>query len=476
MEGPTLPGTTSTIRDGMAMDDLRTKTIEESALLTDALDQACPGLVVIFSDGRPRCLPIRLDKKPIEIGRVAGEGVFVIEDDRVSRRHTRIARRGDSVRVSDLDSRNGTFVDGKRMIDETFARLPRLLRVGQTLFRFTPDIRPFARATVEATAEGIVGPTLRASRDGISRASAAGDTLLLTGPSGSGKELAARAYHAAGRFASGPFTAVNCAAIPPGLAERLLFGAKKGAYSGATSDSEGYVQAADHGTLFLDEVAELDLAVQPKLLRALEMREALALGAAHPKKVDLQVCAATLKDLRAEVSAGRFREDLYYRIGRPEVRLPSLIDRLEELPMLAVVELQRADARLVPSASFLEACALRAWPGNVRELLREVRQAARAALDNGRTVVDAKDLSPTAGEELTPEPRPASPAPPELSREAIEAGLKRAQGNVTRAARALGMHRNQLRRWLTRHNLDPKALGGEGESAEAASDVHATKR
>jgi transcriptional regulator with PAS, ATPase and Fis domain len=458
----------------MAGDDFRTKTIEESALLSDALDEASPGLVVIFSDGRPKCLPIRLDKKPIEIGRVPSDGVFVVEDDRVSRRHARISIKGDSVRVTDLDSRNGVFVDGKRVLDETFQRLPRLLRIGQTLFRFTPDIRPFLRATVEVTAEGIVGPTLRASRDWINRAAAAGDTLLLTGPSGSGKELAARAYHATGRFATGPFIAVNCAAIPQGLAERLLFGAKKGAYSGATSDSEGYVQAADHGTLFLDEVAELDLGVQPKLLRVLEMREVLALGAAHPKKVDLQVCAATLKDLRGEVSAGRFREDLYYRIGRPEVRLPSLIDRLEEVPALAAAELTRADAKLVPSSGFLEACALRAWPGNVREFLREVRQAARAALDGGRSVVEAKDLSPTAGEEISAEVRSSSQ--PELSREAIEAGLKREQGNVTRAARALGMHRNQLRRWLARNNVDPKAFGSAAEAEEdAPNDGRTTK-
>lgn len=463
-EGSTLLGATSTSRESMAVDDFGTRTIEESALQSDALDEACPGLVVIFSDGRPKCLPLRLDKTSFEIGRGAGEGVFVIDDDRVSRRHTRIARRGDSVRVTDLDSRNGTFVDGKRVRDETFVRLPRLLRVGQTLFRFTSDIRPFFRATVEVTAEGIVGPTLRASRDWINRAAAAGDTLLLTGPSGSGKELAARAYHATGRFATGPFIAVNCAAIPQGLAERLLFGAKKGAYSGATADSQGYVQAADHGTLFLDEVAELDLGVQPKLLRVLEMREVLALGAAHPKKVDLQVCAATLKDLRAEVSAGRFREDLYYRIGRPEVRLPSVIDRLEELPALAAAELLRTDARLVPGSGFLEACALRAWPGNVREFLREVRQAARAALDNGRTVVESKDLSPTAGQEIAPEPR--LPPQPELSREAIEAGLRREQGNVTRAAKSLGMHRNQLRRWLTRHNVDPKSFGGGAVESE----------
>jgi transcriptional regulator of acetoin/glycerol metabolism len=458
----------------MAGDDFRTKTIEESSLLANLLDDAKPGLVVIFSEGRPKCLPIPLDKKAVEIGRVAGDGVFVVDDDRVSRRHTRVSLRGDGVRVQDLESRNGTFVDGRRVQDETFAKLPRVLRVGQSLFRFTSDVRPFLRHNVESTDEGgVVGPTLRGSRDWIGRAAATGDTLLLTGPSGSGKELAARAFHAAGRFANGPFIAVNCAAIPSGLAERLLFGARKGAYSGATADSEGYVQAADHGTLFLDEVAELDIGVQPKLLRVLEMREVLALGAAHPRKVELQVCAATLRDLRSEVSAGRFREDLYYRIGQPEVRLPPLIERLEELPFLAAAELKRADPRLAPSSGFLEACALRPWPGNVREFLREVRQSARAALDAGRTLAEAKDLSPNAGEEISPETRSAQP--PELTREMIEGALRKEQGNVTRTARALGMHRNQLRRWIARHNVDPKAFGAAEGEDDPPDETRSTK-
>jgi transcriptional regulator with PAS, ATPase and Fis domain len=123
---------------------------------------------------------------------------------------------------------------------------------------------------------------------------------------------------------------VNCAAIPHGLAERLLFGTRRSAYSGATADSEGYVQAAHGGTLFLDEVAELDVQVQAKLLRALEAREVVPLGATRPRSEDVRICAAT-RDLRGEVAKGRFREDLYFRIGRPEVRLPPLRERLEEM-------------------------------------------------------------------------------------------------------------------------------------------------
>jgi transcriptional regulator of acetoin/glycerol metabolism len=443
-------------------EDLRTKTIEESALFGDSPDEATPGLVVIFSEGKPKSHAVRLDKKPIELGRVAAENVVVVDDDRVSRRHTRIILRADGgVRITDLESRNGTFVDGKRITDEVLLKLPKVLRVGHTLLVFVPDIRPFFRGGIQIQGDTVVGPTLREARERIARAAQAGDTLLLTGPSGSGKELAAQAFHASASRAEGHFVAVNCAAIPTGLAERLLFGARKGAYSGANADADGYVQAADKGTLFLDEIAELDINVQPKLLRVLEMREVLALGAAHPRKVDIKVCAATLRDLRGEVTAGRFREDLYYRIGRPEVRLPPLCERVEEIPWLTSHELSRIDPKLSANPLFLESCLLRPWPGNVREFLGEVRQAARAALDAGRSVVEVKDLPPNAGQDMGPDL--GSINPPDISRESIETALKREQGNVTRAARSLGWHRNQLRRWLTRNGVDPKSFGGGAE-------------
>jgi DNA-binding NtrC family response regulator len=410
------------------------------------------------------------------LGRYKGPDVVVVDDDRISRRHTRISLKGDGVRVTDLESRNGTFVDGQKIVDETFAKLPRLLRLGQSILLFVADLKPYVGSGVEVFADEVVGPVLRRARHAIARGATSGDSLLLTGPSGSGKELGARAFHVASG-AKGAFVAVNCATIPTGLAERLLFGARKGTYSGATADAEGYVQAADGGTLFLDEVAELDPAVQPKLLRVLEQREVVSLGASHPRKVDVRVCAATLRDLRAEVTAGRFREDLYYRIGTPEVRLPSLQERLEEVPWLVTRELERVDPRLTAHVSLLEACAIRPWPGNVRELLGEMRRAGRDAVADGRTAVKDKDLSESAGREIADARRITGSissgvpsAPMEATREAIESALKAEQGNVTRAARALGMHRNQLRRWISRNAVDPKMFGavldedtGEGD-------------
>ena len=152
----------------------------------------------------------------------------------------------------------------------------------------------------------------------------------MRGESGSGKELASASFsRAASRGGASPFIGVNCAAVPAGLAERLLFGARKGAFSGATGDVQGYIQAADGGTLFLDEVAELDLRVQAKLLRVLETREVLPLGATRAERVELRVCVAAHADLAEQVTAGRFREDLYYRVGRPVVRIPPLRERLD---------------------------------------------------------------------------------------------------------------------------------------------------
>jgi transcriptional regulator of acetoin/glycerol metabolism len=460
----------------MASETFRT-TIDESVLITDAEDRPFPGLVVIFSGGRPHCQPIRLDAKPVILGRFHAADVVVVDDERISRRHTTVTMKGEGVRVTDLDSRNGTFVDANRVTDETFPKMPRILRLGQSLLLFVADLRPYLLGGVEVREDEVVGPVLRRTRQDIARGAESGDSLLLTGPSGAGKELAARAFHAASG-AKGAFVAVNCATIPTGLAERLLFGARKGTYSGATADAEGYVQAADGGTLFLDEVAELDFAVQPKLLRVLEQREVVSLGASHPRKVDVRVCAATLKDLRAEVNAGRFREDLYYRIGRPEVRVPALVERLEELPILIVRELARVDPKLTPHTSLLEACALRPWPGNVRELLGEIRRAGRDALADGRNVVKDRDLPASAGREIADARRTTlgntASVAAEVTRESIEGALRAEQGNVTRAARTLGMHRNQLRRWLAKNGVDPKTFGPDGIEDEATEGDQGT--
>jgi transcriptional regulator of acetoin/glycerol metabolism len=193
--------------------------------------------------------------------------------------------------------------------------------------------------------------------------------------------------------------------------------------------------------------------VQAKLLRVVETREVTPLGASRSRRVTLRVCSATHRDLRAAVGTGEFREDLYFRIGKPDVQIPPLRERIEEIPWL--ITRAAATAGILSSESLVEACVLRHWPGNVRELDVEVRRAAADAKDRGRSAVSAQDLAESAGLAFEKAP-PAAEAP---DRASIEEALRDAGGNVTQAARALGMHRNQLRRWLAKEGVDPRAFG-----------------
>jgi transcriptional regulator with GAF, ATPase, and Fis domain len=278
-------------------------------------------------------------------------------------------------------------------------------------------------------------------------------SLLVVGETGTGKEIAARKFHESAPKPTGPFVALNCATIPKELAERLLFGSRRGAFSGAT-DAPGHVQAADGGTLFLDEIGELPPDVQSKLLRMLETREVQRLGATTSERVNVRVCAATFRDLRAEVGAERFREDLYFRIAQAQIRLPPLRERIEEVPwhVQQVLDDCRRDAELGATAGFVETCATRFWPGNVRELRAEVRRAAAAALAKGAKLLRSEDLSPTAGKPI-PRSQPPKEAPA-FPNDEVAAALAQAEGNVVLAARNLGVHRNKVRRWLERYQID----------------------
>ncbi|AUX48859.1 uncharacterized protein SOCE26_104020 [Sorangium cellulosum] len=379
-----------------------------------------PGLVLIFSGDRPAFEVLPLAGGALLLGRGEVAGVR-IDDKRMSREHARVAFDGRCFSVRDLDSRNGTAVDGEELRGERAGEALRIVRMGSSLFLLAADTRPY-RTGLAHGADMVMGPLLQRTFRTISRAARFGRVLHITGESGSGKELAARAFHAAGPAGAGPFVAVNGATLPEGMAERLLFGARRGAYTGAV-DALGYIQSAHGGTLFLDEVAELDPGVQAKLLRVLEAGEVLPLGELRPARVDVRLCSATLKDLRAQVAAGKLREDLYFRIGVPAVTLPPLRERPEEIPWLidrAVQQVRAAvgasrgagagdEATLWPHTSLVEACLLRRWPGNVRELLAEVRAAAQLATEEGGAVL-ARHLSPTAGMAVGPPPS-SEPAP-----------------------------------------------------------------
>jgi DNA-binding NtrC family response regulator len=302
--------------------------------------------------------------------------------------------------------------------------------------------------------------------------------VLLSGETGTGKELVARALHRFGKHPNGPWVAVNCGAIPENLLESELFGHKKGAFTGAVRDHRGAIESARGGTLLLDEVGELPLMLQVKLLRFLQEGEIHPVGGERSIEVPVRVVAATHKNLRDEVQEGRFREDFFYRLAGYEIVLPPLRERPGDIP--ALVEhfrrryqerfgLRRADP---PSPDALELLTSEGWPGNVRQLENLVQRA----------LVDLGGLSDTAGlrkilEEMdreTPAASTAEPARPavgdpltleELERLHIEATLRRTEGNKTRAAEILGIERKSLYRKARRLAI-PLDPGDSNEPAE----------
>jgi DNA-binding NtrC family response regulator len=421
------------------------------------------GLVLVYAApgeegraGRPMLRPISVVRDPVMIGRSPTADVS-LDDHRLSREHVTVHFDGERWHVTDMKSRNGVFVDGVRIEDTRTFDNPCTLRIGSSVFVFTRNLKPLLGASVADQKGTVVGPRLGQVWSAIEVAARSGDTLSIIGASGVGKELAARVFHDAGPRLAGPLVAINCATIPTGLAERMLFGARRGAYSGADADVDGYVQSADGGTLFLDEIAELDPTIQAKLLRVIETREVLPLGANKPRRVSFGLVSATHHSLRDAVATQRLREDLFYRIGRPEVVMPLLRDRPEEIPWLLASAVHGVSSSLAMHVLFVEACLLRPWPGNVRELLAEARRSAHGALAAGSSTVEERFLDPHAGRPVrmiasSAESTPSATAV--LANETeVETALREANGNVTAAARRLGLHRNQLRRWLARRAL-----------------------
>ncbi|HEV7553979.1 MAG TPA: sigma 54-interacting transcriptional regulator, partial [Kofleriaceae bacterium] len=368
-----------------------------------------------------------------------------IDDRRMSRRHVELSREAGRWRIRDLDSHNGTYVDGVQITGTVERTDVRVVRAGDTLLVGRPDLGTYERATMQLDG-AVVGPTLQATYAALDAVARAGTTLHIIGETGSGKELAARRYHEVGSNANGPFVAVNCAAIPTTLAEGMLFGVRKGAYSGADADRDGYFAAADTGTLFLDEIGELALDVQAKLLRVIETKQVVALGSTKARTVEVRVCSATHRDLRGAVADGSFREDLFYRLGRPTVVVPPLRERPEDIAYLTIAAAGRVAPKLAVHGSLVEQLLLRPWPGNVRELLAEVADAAGRAVAARAEAITAEHLADEAGTAVVAK----SDKTVELDAATVTAALERSNGNVAAAARDLGVHRNQLRRFLAK--------------------------
>jgi DNA-binding NtrC family response regulator len=311
----------------------------------------------------------------------------------------------------------------------------------------------------EAGADPLVGASTAMARvrDLVDRVAPSSANVLITGETGTGKELVARRLHEAGPRAAGAFIAFNCGAVAEGLAESELFGHEKGAFTGADRRRLGRFELADGGTLFLDEVGELAPPLQVKLLRALQERRFERVGGMATVQVDVRVLAATHRDLEREVREGRFREDLYYRLNVVRIDVPPLRERADDIPALAELFLARygtrADGtrpRLSPEA--LAALQSHAWPGNVRQLENALHRACILARGDVLEVEDL-DLPETARSE------PAAPSGDlrtilaRVERQLVERALREHGGNLTAAGRALGIERNLLRYKLRKHGL-----------------------
>jgi transcriptional regulator with GAF, ATPase, and Fis domain len=391
-----------------------------------------------------------------------------LADPKVSGLHCEVAI-GERLRVRDLGSKNGTFVGGACIVEA-------LLEPGDTITVGDSAIRVLGAEGVTAVPlraaddfHGLVGqsPAMRALTARLEMLATNDTTVLLQGETGTGKERVAEALHLAGRRAQGPQVTVDCGAMPAGMIESELFGHERGAFTGAVSALAGAFERAQGGTLFLDEIGELPLELQPKLLRALESRVVRRLGGTRSINVDVRIVAATNRDLQLEVAAGRFREDLYYRIAVVTLLLPPLRERIEDLPLLAVHLLRELgiDPARVLTADALTALKAHAWPGNVRELRNTLERAAALA------------------EPLEPATRPQPPAASEPAGESalavdlsvpLRVGRRRlsdaydrayvtqmlasCKGNISEASRRAGLERISMYRILERLRLrdDPE--------------------
>jgi len=384
-----------------------------------------------------------------------------VRDRTVSRFHCEVfVDRDGRAWVKDLGSRNGTRVNGVR-VREAELQEGMVLRVGQLELVFTPlaerNELPVAPVTSFGTLVGSSVP-LRTAFAQLAKAAAKDVTVLLTGESGTGKSEAAELLHEQSGRAGKPLRVVDCAAVPANLLESELFGHERGAFTGAIQRRVGVFEEAEGGTVFLDEVGELPLDLQPKLLRVLEAREVRRLGANRYLPVDVRVVAATNRDLRAEVNVGRFRPDLYFRLAVLTVRLPPLRERPGDIPLIAKqllgrLTLDEETRRALAEPAFLSRLQLSPWPGNVRELRNHLERCAAlqealqpATEDPSPQHLDALDVS-----------IPFSEARRRLldsfEQGYVRALLDRHDGNVSRAAATAGVDRAHLHRIMRRQKM-----------------------
>jgi DNA-binding NtrC family response regulator len=438
------------------------------------------------------------DKEEIRIGSMEDNDV-VLNDDTVSRYHCKIVQEDSGYALVDLRSTNGTFINKVR-VREAFLKPGSQLAVGQSQLRF--NAREEEVQIVPSRADrcgGLIGGNARMREIYaiIERIAPTATTVVIDGETGTGKEVVAQAIHSLSPRQRNELVVFDCGAVPPNLIESELFGHEKGSFTGAVMTRQGLFELADGGTLFLDELGELPLDLQPKLLRALEQREVRRVGSTKATKVDVRIIAATNRNLEDEVRAGRFRQDLFYRLSVVRLHLPALRDRNDDIPLLVQHFLEtghynrRGEGMRVRGVSREAMTALQTypWPGNVRELVNVVERAVSFCETELMQLSDLPDYVRTAKpappakegrrQPTTPTPivpmNPNAPAPPppeellgegvtfkdakerwvaSFERDYILQTLRRHGGNISHAARDADIDRKYFRKLMKKYDIE----------------------
>ncbi|MCS6797099.1 MAG: sigma 54-interacting transcriptional regulator [Myxococcota bacterium] len=470
---------------------------------------------IVYIPGQPPTLTLRrcklevirdgrteehvFDREVVTVGAAADNDLVIADDDTVSRQHCRIFLEGDHFMIRDLDSTNGTFVDRVR-VREAWLRPEQEVLIGKTTLRFSAVDQRVRIVPSERDRYGEIIGRDRKMREIyaiLEKIAPTDATVVIEGETGTGKEVVARTIHQQSRRRDGPFMVFDCGAVPENLIESELFGHEKGSFTGAVATRQGVFEMADGGTVFLDELGELALELQPKLLRVLEQREVKRVGGARPIKVDVRVVAATNRDLEAEVRAGRFREDLFYRLSVVRVLLPPLRERKEDIELLVRHFLRtgqfnrtRDGGRRVQRVSreALDRLLAYDWPGNVRELHNVIERAVSFCEGESIEVHDLPDHVARARGRVSEAVAGASAETPALSegsgrspvvsgpfkdakeawiasfeREYIEHLLRKNNFNISHAAREADIDRKYFRKLMRKYGLGGAAASEEGE-------------
>ena len=455
-------------------------------------------VVLAVIDGPSRGARATVGHEIARVGTADGNDL-VLGDRTVSRFHCELSVRGEAIVIRDCGSTNGTLIDGVRVRE---AEIPpgTLVRIGGSAFRVDLGDEPaFIEVSGRTSFGELVGRSVEMRRlYAILERIAPGDaTVLVQGETGTGKDVVARALHTASPRAAGPFVAVDCGAIPEHLVESELFGHVRGAFTGATADRKGVFEEADGGTLFLDEIGEMPIALQPKLLRAIESRSIRRVGSSVSRTMDVRIVAATNRSLAGSINQGTFREDLYYRLAVVELRLPPLRARRDDIPGLAACFYRRLtgqeDGEL--PAEFVASLLGRGWPGNVRELKNYIersvslgtisllppRERAGEAGGAGGGGGQLSPATPDAIESLVALHLPFKEARREWTKSFelvyVRAMLRSVGGNVTHAAERAGVSRRFLQRMVARLGIKPAEGGGDardGADGAAGDDTDDT--